>query len=342
MESVAPPIEAILSKELRHPHVVATLRCARRVVGPSGSSYSVSGSVSAAIAAARGGLKSGKGDKSGCFSDDTALACSGAASGVTRDGGSITSGHGTSGGAQCIMPKQSGESAGPEAGWLSEPMDGRNSAGARGGVNASGSASTASASTGQGGATNSSSTASPSTPSEAASVQPSGSCEGQQPQGDRTSDGSARWAIIDKPAAEEAVKDSGYDSDAASEAYDTFDDVGRDSNMSPFLMPPGSANDPAAAARAPGARSGEPVTNSGKPERWDSSAHLVRHQTWLLMEYCDRGCLQVRPRRARAALVLLALLACSTGAAPLFIPGLHRAPVWPLEPGGFQLLATLG
>ncbi|GFR42473.1 hypothetical protein Agub_g3381 [Astrephomene gubernaculifera] len=318
VESVAPPLEAILSKELRHPHIVATLRCARRIVGPSGSSHAVSGSTLAALRRGGDGSNLTPDGSTGAFSDDTAR--------VSR---SVEGANGpTSVGASCLASRRraggsgltgNSSSCGPDGGWLQGSFNTRlGQSAAPGDTNSNNAGPSSSSPAGTTAASTCNGDSSAPT-SDMPSAQPSavgleggasqalsqGLSQSQSQAGavNCTLGGNASEADVcalrintpaspsaaeDGTGAEGDIRDTSHGSTHESEAYDDFD-VGRDSYVSPFLLPPGSQQaGGAGGTSAMLAHSGMSGNTSGK---WQNEV-LVRHQTWLLMEYCDRGCLQ--------------------------------------------------
>ncbi|KAG2501254.1 hypothetical protein HYH03_001061 [Edaphochlamys debaryana] len=319
-ESIAPPIEAILSKELRHPHIVATLRCARRMIGPSGTSTAVS-SQSGLPRASRNANSSMKTDtNSGNFSDDTAHMSQSTPTTVTNSANVTTA-------INSAAAASNSAATNSAAHVLAE----LNAAGAPGSftttppppvvplVKSGPSLGAASASEATPLGTCEDTSAFTAAAAAAAQALESGDGHNSaQPTAlkgaSSSSTASQGWAVIDfaqqpvprrrstartegpheakpelaKPEAEAgagvgAVAVSSPNSTDDSEAYDDFD-AGHDSNMSPFLMPPGSKP----------VGSGIPHSGASGSGKWQAEdpASLVRHQTWLIMEYCDRGCLQ--------------------------------------------------
>ncbi|KAG2432963.1 hypothetical protein HXX76_008691 [Chlamydomonas incerta] len=324
-ESIAPPIEAILSKELRHPHIVATLRCARRIINPSGSSHAVSSTGGMSRAALTGGVvgtTSSGNNSRGAFSDDTARAMSTAAGVV--DGAAAAAG-------SCVLPRTAAAgTVQPSDGWLPDemPRSSPNGSSPNGGAMAKkqsgASESTAGSSvavpgSGSGSGTGAT-TAVGSTATDSPLVNNSANGGSELSANASANASENRWAIINlaaggslaegKKARRRSTSAAPADPEAAaaaattvaadataepagpqeptstddSEAYDDFNCAGRDSNMSPFMMPPGSA--------PPQDSGGRGGPGRGGSEHWPHEDVLVRHQTWLIMEYCDRGCLQ--------------------------------------------------
>ncbi|PNH11410.1 Mitogen-activated protein kinase kinase kinase 13-A [Tetrabaena socialis] len=275
-DASAPPIEALLSKELRHPHIVATLRCARRVIGAAGVSRTPSAAHSAATTsrsvATLGGRKLGSPDGStGAFSDDTANAAaskgdsggfavgSGCAAELCGSGGS---GVGASGGlVPVFMP--SGLKPGGSTG-----------SGRGGGIRSAGHASQA---------------AGPGSSASHATWQAATGSIGSASHAAPSSQ--AGWAVGGGSAggAGGCGQGSRGECEVTDEAYDDFDDVGRDSALSPFMMAPGSQ--PPQSGLGPALRGGGPKGAVG--DQWQTEEGCpLRHQTWLVLEYCDRGTLQ--------------------------------------------------
>lgn len=322
-ESIAPPIEAILSKELRHPHVVATLRCACRIIGPSGASQLPSSSCAAHTNRRSGAM--GTDGSAATFTDDTARVFQ-----AIGMGGCSGSSH--SGGAPCVMPnRRDGESglrsnnssgviSDHDHDWLPCGFNTQRTHVAR---KFSSSMSTGDSDTVKPNATEAAVPAGIDRASQVVSIQQakgdvtdstarslftglSGGTSnqtgsqsvwttinlGSAPTGHRRSSLNRQSAGVEPAVAEApaAVLGTPEGSDDNSEAYDDFD-AGRDSNMSPFLLPPGSQQAGGGGACVTGfsGHSGP----SGVSERWPQDEVLIRHQTWLVMEYCDRGCLQV-------------------------------------------------
>ncbi|PNW77428.1 hypothetical protein CHLRE_10g436100v5 [Chlamydomonas reinhardtii] len=324
-ESIAPPIEAILSKELRHPHIVATLRCARRIINPSGSSHGVSSTTGRLSRAALTGggvtMTSGGNHSRGGFSDDTARTAS------TLDN---TSAAGVAAGGSCVQPHTAvAGNAQPSDGWLADEMPrsspngtaapvvaaAKKQSGGSDGTAASGftAAGTSGAMTGSGsGSGIGASTAAESmagdsshvTNSAKAGSELSVNASANAPEkrradislaaGGSLAEGKAahlRSASAAAPHGPEGTAVAAAPAEPAertsaedSEEYDDFNCAGGDSNMSPFMMAPGSAPPQDSAPRGGPGRGGS--------EHWPHDEVLVRHQTWLIMEYCDRGCLQ--------------------------------------------------
>ncbi|GLI66067.1 hypothetical protein VaNZ11_009786 [Volvox africanus] len=310
VESIAPPIEAILSKELRHPHIVSTLRCACRIIGPGGTSHAASGSVVPAINAFRRTGPTGQEGSTATFSDDTARvsrAIENASSGTGSVAGCV------SGGAPCILQKRRGDGAdlvagtssgdASNSGWLQGSLSRRVSDRCMSRLNGASSAADGMARVADG------------AQAMALVADASDAAQGVSPglqSGTSQSQSQAGWGIInldnrqaghhrssltrqsvgpDVTTETVATGDGAAIADGStddSEAYDNFD-AGRDSNMSPFLLPPGSQQ-----AGGPGGVTGLPGNSgpSGASEKWTHDEVLIRHQTWLIMEYCDRGCLQ--------------------------------------------------
>ncbi|GLC34060.1 hypothetical protein PLESTB_000832900 [Pleodorina starrii] len=329
VESIAPPIEAILSKELRHPHIVATLRCACRIVSPTGSSRTASSSAVATTAAAlrRSGMAANDGGSAATFSDDTARV-SRAMTGVgTGSAVGTPSGGSMSGGMPCVVPRRRGGISGqgsststglPDSGWLQGDLNARTSAQPNSAMGSAQSSKASQPAGDQGVAANGDGAA-----AAAANGAPAADGDGaatnllegaSQSPSQRQSQ--AGWAIIDMGAAQAGHRPSSLARQSAaqgvaaaetppaanggeavtpegstdnSEAYDDFD-AGRDSSMSPFLLPPGS--NPAGGGGGATGLPGHSGPSGGPSEKWAQDEVLIRHQTWLIMEYCDRGCLQ--------------------------------------------------
>ncbi|KXZ51728.1 hypothetical protein GPECTOR_11g175 [Gonium pectorale] len=297
-ESIAPPIEAILAKELRHPHIVATLRCARRLITPSGSSRAVSTSAV---------VQSGRNRRSGATSGNSGLATEGSMGAFSDDTARVSAQHnnamgagGSSGNSRAISTM--GQNPRGLSGNNSGVASGESGVGSGlGGDPEAGGASPFVAPADATGATQDTVLGTASTSqlaSNAGSSVPSQNGwaiinleNGQAPRRrSSVANAAAGGAAADGAggADGQAGNDAPEDSTDNSEAYDAFD-AGGDSSMSPFLIPPGSHQTGGGVAAGAGLASHSGGAGS---ERWTADQVLVRHQTWLIMEYCDRGCLQ--------------------------------------------------